>query len=57
MRQSKVVKMLCAIPPDVRAWVEEKAALDMAPMNSIIVAALRVQMDAERRQASSEAAG
>jgi hypothetical protein len=45
----EVVKMLCAIPPDVRAWVEAQAAYHLAPMNSVIVAAVRAQMDAERQ--------
>jgi hypothetical protein len=54
MRQFKVVKMLCAFPPDIRAWIEAQAALNLAPMNSIIVATLRRQMDAERQEKGAD---
>jgi hypothetical protein len=59
MLRSKVVKMQCSISPDVRTWIEAKAALNLQPMTSVIVTALRAQMDAEQRQerASLEAAG
>jgi len=51
--------MQCSISPDVRTWIEAKAALNLQPMTSVIVTALRAQMDAEQRQerASLEAAG
>jgi acyl-CoA hydrolase len=42
--------MLCSIPVDVRAWVEARAARNLQPMTSVVVTALRTQMDAERRQ-------
>jgi hypothetical protein len=48
--------MLCAIPPDVRAWVEAKAAHNLMPMNAVVVAALRGQMAAERHQDRAESA-
>ena len=50
MRQSKIVNMLCSIPPDVRAWVKAKAAHGLMPMNAVIVAAVREKMAAEQRQ-------
>jgi hypothetical protein len=56
VRRSEVVKMLCAIPPDVRAWVEAKAAHNLMPMNAVVVAALRGQMAAERHQDRAESA-
>jgi hypothetical protein len=42
--------MLCAIPLDVRAWIEAQAARNLQPMSSVVVAAVRRQMDAERCQ-------
>ena len=54
VRGSEVVKMLCAIPPDVRAWVEAKAAHNLMPMNAVVVAALRGQMDAERQERGAD---
>jgi hypothetical protein len=54
VRRPEVVKMLCAIPPDVRAWVEEQASLNLSPMNSVIVAAVRRQMDAERQEKGAD---
>jgi hypothetical protein len=49
--------MPCAFPPDVRGWLEKKAALNVASMNSVIVAALREKMDAERRQERAKSSG
>jgi hypothetical protein len=46
------VNMLLAIPPDIRTWIEEKAALNLSPMNSVVVATLRGAMDAERQEAA-----
>jgi hypothetical protein len=50
MRQRKVVKMLCSIPPDVRPWIEAKAAHELVSMNSVLVAAAREKMADEQRQ-------
>ena len=47
-RQSKVVSMLCSIPPDVRAWLEEQAQKNLIPMNGVIVTTLRRAMESER---------
>ena len=49
-KRSKVVKMICPMPLDVRAWLEQQAAFDLAPMTSVVIRALRVQMAAERHQ-------
>jgi len=57
MRRPEVIKMPCAFPPDVRGWLEKKAALNVASMNSVIVAALREKMDAERRQERAKSSG
>jgi hypothetical protein len=46
MRQLQVVRMLCAAPPDVRAWIEQQATRNLA--NSTIVLALRQAMEAEQ---------
>jgi len=46
----EVVRMLFAVPSDIRTWIEEKSALNLAPMNSVVVATLRGAMDAERQE-------
>ncbi len=51
MAKRQVVKMLIAFPPDIRKWVEAKAALNLQTMNSAIVMSLRTQMDAEQEDA------
>ncbi len=48
MRQIQVVRMLCAFPPDVRTWVEQQAAHNLASMNAVIVRTLRDAMEAEK---------
>lgn len=53
----EVIKMPCAFPPDVRGWLEEKAALNVASMNSVVVATLREKMNAERRQQQAKSSG
>jgi hypothetical protein len=51
MRRSQVViNMPVALPSDVRNWIEAKAEHNLSSMNSVIVTAIRVQMDAERCQ-------
>jgi hypothetical protein len=42
--------MLCAIPLDIREWLEAEAARNLTPMTGLIVAAVRRQMDVERRR-------
>jgi hypothetical protein len=42
--------MLVAFPPDVRAWIKAKADLNLATMNSIVVATLRQGMDRESQE-------
>jgi hypothetical protein len=42
--------MLVAFPPDVRAWIKAKADLNLAPMNSVIVASLRRLMEADQHE-------
>jgi hypothetical protein len=42
--------MTLALPKDVRRWIEAKAAVNLAPMNSTIVSTLRAAMDAEHLQ-------
>jgi hypothetical protein len=51
----ELVRMLFVIPSDIRMWIEEKAAFSLSPMNSVVVAALRQQMDAERQEKSVRA--
>jgi hypothetical protein len=41
--------MTLALPRDVRRWIETKAAANLAPMNSAIVATLRAAMEVEQR--------
>lgn len=53
-RSSEVIVMLCSFPTDVRAWIKEQAARNLSPMNSVIVAAVRREMDAERQQQVGE---
>jgi hypothetical protein len=48
IRRSKTIKMLFALPLDVRQWLEARAELNLAPMNAVVVATLRGQMDAEK---------
>jgi hypothetical protein len=52
-RQSPVIMMSIAFPPDVRGWIEEKADHGLVPMNAIIVATLRRQMAADQRHEAS----
>jgi hypothetical protein len=56
MLRPPVVKKLCSIPVDVHRWLEERAAANLAPTNSIIVAICREAMDAERGEIRSEKA-
>ena len=44
MQKPEVVKMTLALPADIRRWVENKAAADLATMNAFIVISLRRQM-------------
>jgi hypothetical protein len=50
MRQSKAVNMLCAMPVDLRRWIEDQARLDRAPMNSVIIRCIRLARDAEQER-------
>ena len=50
IHRSKVVKMLLPMPADIRGWVEAKAVRNLQPMTSVVVIALRAQMQAEQRQ-------
>jgi hypothetical protein len=43
--------MLFTIPPDLRTWLEERAAYNLSPMNAVAIAALRKQMEAEQEDA------
>lgn len=49
LQRPELVKMLFSVPLDVRQWLEERAAADLAPMNSVAIVALRKVMEAERR--------
>ena len=51
MDQSETVRFLVRLKPDVRRWVEEQAAKDLSPMNSVINRTLRNAMEAEQRAA------
>jgi hypothetical protein len=42
--------MLLPMPADIRGWVEAKAVRNLQPMTSVVVIALRAQMQAEQRQ-------
>jgi hypothetical protein len=44
--------MLCAVPLDVRAWLEAQATRNLAPMSSVMVASIRKAMEAERQEAA-----
>jgi hypothetical protein len=44
------VNMLCAVPLDVRAWLEAQAFRNLAPMSSVMVASIRKVMEAEREK-------
>jgi hypothetical protein len=50
VEKSQVVMMTLALPRDVRRWIETKAAINLAPMNSAIVSTLRAAMDAKHLQ-------
>jgi hypothetical protein len=56
VHRPKVVKMLLAVPLDVRTWLEEKSVLDLMPMTSVVVTALRAQMNMERREQRADKA-
>jgi hypothetical protein len=45
-----VVNMMVAVPLDIRAWLEDRSVLNLQPMTSVIIAAIRAQMDADQRQ-------
>jgi hypothetical protein len=47
----EVFRMLFTIPPDLRTWLEERAAYNLSPMNAVAIAALRKQMEAEQEDA------
>jgi hypothetical protein len=47
--------MLCAVPLDVRAWLEAQANRNLAPMSSVMVASIRKVMDAERQEITARA--
>jgi hypothetical protein len=55
MRRPPVVKKLCSIPVDIHKWLQEQAAVNLAPTNSIIVAICRDAMNAERAQQDTRA--
>jgi hypothetical protein len=52
-RKRNVSNMLIAFPPDVREWIEERSDQSMAPMNAIVVAAVRRTMAADPRYMAS----
>jgi hypothetical protein len=41
---------LVRVPADVRQWLEHQAALNLSPMTSEIVRALRYRMESQRQQ-------
>jgi hypothetical protein len=46
----QTVNMLLAVPIDIRSWLEAQATRDLSPMSSVIIAAVRRQMDADQCQ-------
>jgi hypothetical protein len=51
MRQRKVaVTMPCALPLELRTFVEERASLDARSMNSVLVEAVRKLQEAVKRE-------
>jgi hypothetical protein len=55
MSQPETSKILVRVPADVRQWLEHQAALNLSPMTSEIVRALRYRM--ENLQQPEKAAG
>jgi hypothetical protein len=55
MHRPPVVKKLCSIPVDIHKWLQEQAAVNLAPTNSIIITICRSAMDAEREQKDARA--
>jgi hypothetical protein len=49
-KRPKTVNMLLAFPVDIREWLEAQAARTLSPMTSVVLAAVRRQMDAERQE-------
>ena len=45
MSQPETSKILVRVPADVRQWLESQAALNLSPMTSEIVRALRYRME------------
>jgi hypothetical protein len=45
MSQTDTSKILVRIPADVRQWLERQASLNLSPMSSEIVRALRYRME------------
>jgi hypothetical protein len=43
------------LPPDVKAWIETQSAFQSASQTAVIVRALRVAMEVERREARAKA--
>jgi hypothetical protein len=54
-RSSEVAVMLCSFPLDCRRWIEEQAARNLSPMNSVIIGAVRKQMETGRHQKDARA--
>ena len=52
-RKRNVRNMIISFPPDVRGWIEERSEQSMAPMNAIVVAAVRRTMAADPRYRTS----
>jgi hypothetical protein len=46
----QVVPMCLTIPKDIRVWLEAEAAKNLAPMNTVVVLALREKMRADQRE-------
>jgi hypothetical protein len=49
-KPNKTVTMPCALPLDLRAFLEERAALDMRSMNSVLVEAVRKLKESAQRE-------
>ena len=46
----RLPKKLCVrIPPDVKIWLQQQSALNLASQNSEIIRSIRMRMDHEKR--------
>jgi hypothetical protein len=55
-KRPKTVNMLLAFPVDIREWLEAQAARTLSPMTSVVLAAVRRQMEAEERRQEKKSA-